>query len=91
MEPFITALSPPVSAQTIMINSASINGVPVHASKSLLTDMLRDELNFGGVAVTDWQDIEKLHSYHFVVSVFDCTCNHVARVVTLAQRRLICK
>jgi beta-glucosidase len=44
-------------APTTMINSASINGVPAHASRALLTDVLRTELGFAGVAVTDWQDI----------------------------------
>lgn len=50
--------------RTAMINSASINGVPAHASKPLLTDILRTELNFTGVAVTDWLDIIKLYQYH---------------------------
>jgi len=51
-------------AETIMINSGTINGVPVHASHDLLTKMLRDELGFQGVAVTDWEDIKKLVTYH---------------------------
>eukprot|EP00296_Roombia_truncata_P000006 JP435661.1.p1 GENE.JP435661.1~~JP435661.1.p1 ORF type:complete len:779 (+),score=357.63 JP435661.1:132-2339(+) len=50
--------------ETVMINSGSINGVPVHASKHYLTGVLRDQLGFKGIAVTDWQDIEKLHTYH---------------------------
>ena len=49
---------------SVMINSASINGVPAHASSVLLTDILRAELGMNGVAVTDWQDIEKLQVYH---------------------------
>eukprot|EP00743_Colponemidia_sp_Colp-15_P001508 GILK01001648.1.p1 GENE.GILK01001648.1~~GILK01001648.1.p1 ORF type:complete len:798 (-),score=157.36 GILK01001648.1:163-2418(-) len=49
---------------TVMVNSASINGVPVHASKELLTDLLRTEMGFEGIVVTDWEDIKKLVSYH---------------------------
>ncbi len=49
---------------TLMINSGEINGVPVHASKFLLTDILRDELGFDGIAVTDWADINYLHTRH---------------------------
>lgn len=45
---------------TTMINSGSVNGVPAHANSRMLTDILRDELGFRGVAVTDWQDIEKV-------------------------------
>jgi beta-glucosidase len=53
-------------ASTIMINSAEINGTPVHASKYLLTDVLRKELGFEGVTVSDWEDIIRLHTRHFV-------------------------
>ena len=55
-------------ASTIMINSGEINGVPVHASKYLLTDVLRKELGFEGLIVTDWEDIKRLHDRHFVAS-----------------------
>jgi beta-glucosidase len=55
-------------ASTIMINSGEINGVPVHASKYLLTDVLRKELGFQGVIVTDWEDIIRLHTRHNVAS-----------------------
>ena len=51
-------------ASTIMINSSEINGVPVHASKYLLTDLLRKELGFKGVIVTDWEDIKRVHDRH---------------------------
>ncbi len=51
-------------AKTVMVNSSEINGVPVHASKHLLTDMLKDELQFQGFAVSDWQDIQYLHLRH---------------------------
>lgn len=53
-------------ALTVMINSGEINGVPVHASKDILTGLLRDELKFEGLAVTDWEDVIKLHMNHRV-------------------------
>jgi len=55
-------------ASTIMVNSGEINGTPVHASKYLLTDVLRKELGFRGVAVTDWEDIIRLHTRHNVAA-----------------------
>jgi beta-glucosidase len=55
-------------AATIMINSGEINGVPVHASKYLLTDVLRTELGFQGLIVTDWEDIIRLHTRHLVAN-----------------------
>lgn len=55
-------------ASTVMINSGEINGVPVHANKYLLTDVLRKELGFTGIAVTDWEDIIRLHERHKVAS-----------------------
>lgn len=49
---------------SIMINSGEINGIPVHANEDILTGLLRDELGFEGVAVTDWSDIIYLHTRH---------------------------
>ncbi|MBO2010600.1 glycoside hydrolase family 3 N-terminal domain-containing protein [Hymenobacter negativus] len=46
--------------KSIMINSGEINGEPVHASKAILTDLLRRQMGFKGVAVTDWEDIIRL-------------------------------
>ncbi len=51
-------------ASTIMVNSSEINGEPVHANKYLLTDVLRKELGFEGVIVTDWEDIKRLYTWH---------------------------
>ena len=51
---------------SVMINSGDVNGIPVHADKRILTDLLRTELEFDGVAVTDWEDIIKLHQFHKV-------------------------
>lgn len=58
-------------ARTVMVNSGSVNGVPVHASRYLLTDVLRGELGFQGVVVSDWQDIHKLQSVHRVAPTFE--------------------
>ena len=55
-------------ASTIMINSSEINGVPVHANKYLLTDVLRKELGFEGVIVTDWEDIKRVHDRHNIAA-----------------------
>ncbi len=48
-------------SHTIMINSGLINGIPVHANYELLTGLLKEELGFEGLVVTDWADIENLH------------------------------
>lgn len=53
-------------AKTIMICSGEINGVPVHGSKWILTDLLRNEMGFKGVVVTDWRDIKYLFNRHFI-------------------------
>ena len=55
-------------AHSIMVNSGDINGVPVHASHYLLTDVLRNELGFRGMVVSDWQDIKKLVTEHRVAA-----------------------
>lgn len=62
LPPFQQAFSSGIG--TLMVNSASINGIPTHADGYYLDILLRQQLGFEGVAVTDWQDIEKLHSYH---------------------------
>lgn len=48
-------------AASVMINSGLINGVPVHANKEILTDLLKEEMGFDGLVVTDWADIENLY------------------------------
>lgn len=57
-------------ALTIMINSGEMNGIPVHADPKILKDLLRDELGFKGLAVTDWEDIGYLVSRHRVAHDF---------------------
>lgn len=53
-------------ALTVMINSGEVNGIPVHADYNILTTLLRDTLQFKGLAVTDWEDIIKLYRDHKV-------------------------
>ncbi|WP_222537560.1 glycoside hydrolase family 3 N-terminal domain-containing protein [Pedobacter polysacchareus] len=59
LPPFKAAID--AGAKTIMINSGIINGVPVHANYHILTELLKEELNFKGLVVTDWGDIENLY------------------------------
>ncbi len=66
LPPFAEAVK--AGAKTIMINSGEINGVPLHASHYMLTDVLRGELHFDGIAVTDWRDIEYLHDRHHIAA-----------------------
>lgn len=66
LPPFRKAIA--AGAASIMINSGEVNGVPVHVSHYLLTDVLRDELGFEGVAVTDWEDVKKLVGLHRVAA-----------------------
>lgn len=47
---------------SIMVNSAEVDGIPGHANHHLLTEVLRDELNFKGFVVSDWEDIKRLHT-----------------------------
>ena len=51
---------------TMMVNSASINGVPVHASYEYLTKWLKEDLQWDGFLVTDWADINNLFSREHV-------------------------
>lgn len=60
LPPFKAAIE--AGAHSIMINSGIINGVPVHANYQLLTKLLREELGFKGLIVTDWGDIENLYT-----------------------------
>jgi beta-glucosidase len=47
---------------TVMVNSGIVNGIPVHANRFLLTNVLKGELNFRGFVISDWQDIENVYS-----------------------------
>ncbi len=67
LPPFAEAVK--AGAQTLMINSSIVNGIPVHANHHFLTDILRNELHFKGIAVSDWGDIKNLYSrYHYASS-----------------------
>lgn len=57
-EPFRAAIR--AGSLSLMVNSASINGQPIHASHKYLTEWLKDDLNWDGVVVTDWADIDNL-------------------------------
>jgi len=51
---------------TVMAGSHSVNGIPCHASRFLLTDLLKEELGFEGFVISDWNDIDNLVSTHQV-------------------------
>ena len=58
-EPFKAAIQ--AGALTLMVNSGSINGMPVHASYEYLTKWLKEDLDWDGMIVTDWADINNLY------------------------------
>ena len=64
--PFKAAVE--AGALTIMVNSASINGIPVHANRELLTGWLKEGLNWDGMIVTDWADINNLYTREAVAA-----------------------
>ncbi|GBE28098.1 periplasmic beta-glucosidase precursor [bacterium BMS3Bbin03] len=66
LPPFRAAVR--AGSHTLMVNSSEINGIPVHSSHFLLTDVLRGELGFKGFVVSDWQDIENLYRREKVAS-----------------------
>ena len=56
--------------KTIMTNSGEINGIPVVASHFILTTLLREQMGFDGVVITDWDDIGKLVDFHYTENNF---------------------
>ena len=64
LPPFQAAIDAGIAA--VMVNSGEVNGVPVHASRALLTDLLRGRLGFEGLVLTDWGDVAKLVQMHRV-------------------------
>lgn len=63
--PFLAGLQ--AGALTVMVNSASVNGVPMHANKEFLTGWLKEETGWDGVLITDWADINNLYTREMVV------------------------
>ena len=66
LPPFQTAVDS--GASSAMINSGEINGIPAHGNKVLLTEILRNELQFEGLVCSDWEDIIRLHTWHKVAA-----------------------
>jgi beta-glucosidase len=58
-------------ALSVMVNSGSINGIPATASHYLLTDILRGQLGFGGVVISDWADVAALANNYHVASDYE--------------------
>ncbi len=57
--PFKAAIE--AGALSVMVNSGSVNYMPVHANYELLTKWLKEDLQWDGVIITDWSDIDNLH------------------------------
>lgn len=66
LKPFAEAVE--AGALSVMVNSSIVNGEPVHANHHLITEVLKGELHFDGVVVTDWQDINNLYVRDHVAS-----------------------
>jgi beta-glucosidase len=67
-------------APSIMVNSSEVDGIPGHANYHLLTEILRNELNFKGLVVSDWQDIKRLHTRDKIAS----TPKEAVRIAVMA-------
>ena len=65
-EPFKEAMQ--AGVLSIMVNSASNNGVPFHCNTELLTKWVKEDLNWDGMIVTDWADINNLYTRERVAS-----------------------
>lgn len=62
--PFLAGLQ--AGALTVMVNSASVNGMPMHANKEILTGWLKEQTGWDGVLVTDWADVNNLYTREMV-------------------------
>lgn len=62
--PFLAGIE--AGALTVMVNSASVNGMPMHANKDILTGWLKEETGWDGVLITDWADINNLYTREMV-------------------------
>lgn len=65
-EPFKESIK--AGALSLMVNSASNNGVPFHANHELLTEWVKEDLNWDGMIVTDWADINNLYTREHIAS-----------------------
>lgn len=65
-KPFKACLK--AGALTLMANSASINGVPVHSSHEYLTEWAKEQLGWDGMIVTDWADINNLFTREHIAA-----------------------
>ncbi|HEX5201854.1 MAG TPA: glycoside hydrolase family 3 N-terminal domain-containing protein, partial [Actinoplanes sp.] len=73
-------------ADTVMVNSGSINGVPATGSHYLLTDILRHQLGFRGVVISDYQDVQALQTaYHVAASPAEAIAKAVNAGVDMAM------
>ena len=62
--PFLAGLQ--AGALTVMVNSASVNGMPMHANKEILTGWLKEQTGWDGVLVTDWADVNNLYTREMI-------------------------
>ena len=62
--PFLAGLE--AGALSVMVNSASVNGMPMHANKEILTHWLKDQTGWDGVQITDWADVNNLYTREMV-------------------------
>ena len=62
--PFLAGLQ--AGALTVMVNSASVNGLPMHANKEFLTGWLKEQTGWDGVLVTDWADVNNLYTREMI-------------------------
>ncbi len=72
--------------KSVMITSGDLNGEPVHSSSRILTKLLRDELKFKGVVVTDWEDIIRLYrNHHTALNEKDATFQAISAGIDVAM------
>jgi len=62
--PFLAAVRE--GAASVMVNSASVNGMPMHANRELLTTWLKEQTGWDGVLITDWADVNNLYKREMV-------------------------
>lgn len=62
--PFLAGLQ--AGALTVMVNSASVNGLPMHANKEILTGWLKEQTGWDGVLITDWADVNNLYTREMI-------------------------